>query len=113
MNTNPVTDLDILRLSDKEKAEFLSYERELIVKWIEREMNRAENSRKPIPHPLDFMMSTDEEKEKETRAVQEHNWHCDSVSNAYSYLLAAIEVGRKTLVNRMIKDKFPGNEYSI
>jgi len=107
------SDLDVLGLSDKEKIAFLEHRHEMIIKWIEREKQRAIDARKPLPSPMDFQMSTPEEQEKETRAIMESNWHHDAVKGAYSYLLTAIEVGDERMIAKLYKEKFPNNEYSI
>jgi len=107
------SDLDILQLTDKEKIAFLEKRHESIIKWIERERQRAIDAIKPLPSPMDFQMSTEEEQEQTTRAIMESNWHHDSVEGAYSYLLTAIEVGDKQMIAKLYKEKFPSNEYEI
>lgn len=106
-------DLDLLKLTDAEKVTFLLHERGLIIKWIEKEMKKHEDDKKPMPHPLDFSLSTQEEKEAAEEKIWQHNRHCDTVASVYSYLLTAIEVGNRSLINRKLKEKFPGNEFSI
>jgi len=109
-----MNDLNILGLTDAEKVAFLLRERDLMVKWIKRQKKKHEDDRKPMPaEPLDFSLSTPEEKAEVEGAIWSHNWHCDAVSGAYSYLLTAIEVGRKRMVAELHKEKFPGDNYSI
>lgn len=106
-------DLDLLELTDKEKIEFLLAQRTAIINWIKKEEKKHEDDRKPLPHPLDFSMRTDEERDTKESEIWAHNWHCDAVVGAYSYLLTAIEVGDAQMINQRLREKFPGNDYSI
>lgn len=108
-----MNELDILQLNDKEMIEFLNWERNQLVSWLNSKIETARKEILPIPHPLSFSLSTDEEKDMELHRIGVHNHQRESVISHCEYLLIAMQNTRTARIHQILKEKFPGNEYSI
>lgn len=107
------SDLGTLQLTDKEKIAFLEKRHESIIKWLNNRIEEAKKEIIPEPHPLDFALSTEEEKENRLNDIYYTNRRANSIIDQYEYMLEAIENGTKSMITHLYKEKFPSNEYEI
>jgi hypothetical protein len=107
------SDLDTLQLTDKEKIAFLEKRHESIIKWLNSRIEEAKKEIIPEPHPLDFALSTEEEKENRLNEISFTNRRAGCVISQSEYTLIAIENGTKSMIARLYKEKFPSNGYEI
>jgi len=81
----------IRTISDSEKLALMEKRWGQLKVWLKNEAAKRRNDKKPEPHPLDFMLSSDEEANDAREAVYRHNSHLEQSAAAIEYVLEAIE----------------------
>jgi hypothetical protein len=82
--------MNIPTIPDKELIAALEKRHALLIKWLTKQAKDRRASLIPEPHPLDFAMSSEDEKANELHRISYHNAKALDSAECYEYVLEAI-----------------------